>query len=350
MMEETNVVCNLVRQGYNKGACEVNLKNGMTQTACKATLKFEKDQYYRVISAMHLSRPEDYFSIYQSGCNHNCLKCHSWEFSKHFKGGWFSTDEIAEECKKYEEFVTISEPRERALMYYANRLCKHCGSCVIFNKRSPLCPNKLSKDKIVLGPQGFGPARNIVAFTGGDIACQADFYAEVANKIKHRCRNLWVLLETNGYGLTPKNLDLLQKAGLDSFWLDIKAFDEDIYKKLCGTSNKTVLNSPKEIIKRNFILEVLTVYIPNFIEIDQFKKIAQLIVELDDTIPFHILAFFPQYKLKSYRSPYLDEILETYKVIKEIGLKHIQIGNIGVFTKTGEDIKKLIDTVGSEAI
>ncbi|NVM37953.1 MAG: radical SAM protein [Candidatus Lokiarchaeota archaeon] len=349
-MEKAIRLCEMVIQGYKKGACEVKMKNSLNEVACKATLKYEGRQYHRVISAMHLSRPEDYFSIYQSGCNHNCLKCHSWEFSKHFNGNWYSTDEIAEECKQYEQYVTILEPRERALMYYANDLCKHCGSCILFNKRSPMCPNKVSKENIVLGPQGFGPARNIVAFTGGDIACQANFYVEVTKKIKQKCDDIWVLLESNGYGLTPKNLDLFQKAGLDSFWLDIKAYDEEIYKRLCGTSNKTVLDSPKEIIKRNFVLEILTVYIPNLIEVDQFEKIAQLIFEIDENIPFHILAFFPKYKLESYRSPTLDEILETYKVIKRVGLKKIQIGNIGVFARTDEEMKRLINTVGIKAI
>ncbi|MFX0034782.1 MAG: radical SAM protein [Candidatus Hermodarchaeota archaeon] len=349
-MKDGNSLCNMIKQGYQKGACETTLKDNLKKPACQATLRYIKNQYHRVISAMHLSRPEDYFSIYQSGCNHNCLKCHSWEFSKHFNGKWYSTDDIAENCKKYAEYITVLEPRERALMYYANDLCKHCGSCIIFNKRSPLCPNKVSRDKIVFGPQGFGPARNIVAFTGGDIACQANFYAEATKKIKDRCDNLHVLLETNGFGLTPKNLDLLQKAGLDSFWLDIKAFDEDKYRRLCGTSNKTVLNSPKEIIRRNFVLEILTVYIPNFIEMDQFEKIAQLIMEIDENIPFHILAFFPQYKLHLYRSPNLDEIIETFKTVKEIGLKEIQLGNIGVFAKTDEEIKKLIKIVGKDAI
>ncbi len=349
MIEKSTLSCKMAKQGYSKGACEVKLKNGTSNPACKVTLKFENGQYHRVISAMHLSRPEDYFSIYQSGCNHNCLKCHSWNFSKYFNGEWYSTDEIAENCRQYGEYVTVFEPRERALMYFANDSCKHCGSCIIFNKRSPLCPNKLSKDKIVLGPQGFGPARNIAAFTGGDIACQAGFYAEVTMKIKQRCENMWVLLETNGFGLTPKNLDLFQKAGLDSYWLDIKAYDDDIYKKLCGTSNKTVLNAPEEIIRRNFILEILTVYIPDFIEVDQFKKIAELIVGIDENIPFHILAFFPQYKLKTYRSPNTDEIIEAYKVVKEIGLKQVQIGNVGVTANTDDDLKKLIKYVGPEA-
>jgi pyruvate-formate lyase-activating enzyme len=349
-MEKNAISCRMVKQGYSKGVCEVTLKNDSKKPACIATLKFEKGQYHRLIKSMHLSRPEDYFSIYQSGCNHNCLKCHSWEFSKNFNGEWYSTDEIAELCKQYEKKVTIFEPRDRALMYYATDLCKHCGSCMYFNKRSPLCPNKVSRDEIVLSPQGWGPARNIVAFTGGDIACQAKFYAEVSQKIKKWCDNIWVLLESNGYGLTPKNLDLFQKAGLDSYWLDIKAFDANIYKKLCGTPNKTVLNSPKEILKRNFVLEILTVYIPNLVEIDQFEKIAELIVELDETLPFHILAFFPQYKLKDYRCPNLSEILETYKAVKKIGLKNVRIGNVGVFASTADEMKELIRNVGEEAL
>ncbi len=342
--------CEMVKQGFTMGACRTHLEDGRSEPACKATLKYEQGRYFRVITSMHLSRPEDYFSIYQSGCNHNCLKCHSWEFSKYKNGEWYSTDEIARKCFEYEKEVTVLEPRERALMYYASELCRHCGSCIIFNKKSPLCPNKLRRDQIVLSPQGFGPARNIVAFTGGDIACQAGFYAEVSRKIKEKCNNIWVLLESNGFGLTPKNLDLLKKAGLDSFWLDIKAYDADVYKKLCGTSNKTVLNAPKEILKRDFILEILTVYIPGLVEGDQFIKIAELIAELDENIPFHILAFFPQYKLKDYRSPNLNEIIDVFNFVKDIGLKNVRIGNIGIIAKTKEDFRELIKQVGLNSI
>ena len=50
--------------------------------------------------------------------------------------------------------------------------------------------------------------------------------------MKKGCDNLWVLLETNDYGCTEKNLDLLKKLGIDSFWLDIKTYDTEIYRKL----------------------------------------------------------------------------------------------------------------------
>ncbi|MFX1392699.1 MAG: hypothetical protein ACFFAH_03910, partial [Promethearchaeota archaeon] len=67
-MEKKAISCRMVKQGYSKGNCEVFLKDDSTKPACIATLKYENGQYHRVIKSMHLSRPEDYFSIYQSGC------------------------------------------------------------------------------------------------------------------------------------------------------------------------------------------------------------------------------------------------------------------------------------------
>ncbi|NVM53170.1 MAG: radical SAM protein [Candidatus Helarchaeota archaeon] len=331
--------CRMKEQGFPMGKCLTKLPDGSKKPACEATLKEIDGIFSRVITSAHLSRPEDYYSIYQSGCNHNCLKCHSWEFSKNFQGEWWTTEEIAAFCAEYERLITVWEPRNRALMFTASDLCRHCGMCVREGKRHPLCPNKLSPLQITLGPQGFGPARNIVAFTGGDIACVSDFYAQTTRKIKERCTNMHVLLETNGYGLTPSNLDLLADAGLDSYWLDVKAYDEDCYKKLCGTTNKWILELPGEIKDRGFELEILSLFIPNWVELDQLEKIFHLVAQVDVNIPFTILAFFPQYKLRDTRRPTMLEMLQAYYLAKDIGLKRIRVGNLGVFLKTESDIK-----------
>ena len=328
------------------GSCLVKV-NGRSERACKATLKYDK-VWYRLIKSIMLSRPEDYLSIYQSGCNHSCLKCHSWYFTQIANGHWLSTDEIANNAKEYEKIVTVKEPRKRATMWHATDLCRHCGSCVVSGKRGELCPKKLSKDQIVLSPQGYGPARNIVAFTGGDIVCKAEFYAEAAEKIKEKT-NLWVLIETNGYGLTPKNLDLLRDAGVDSFWLDIKAYDEKIYRKLCGTTNRWILKTPEWILERGFVLEVCTLYIPGWVEVDQIKAIAKIIADLDTEVPFTILAYFPEYKLKA-RSPTLMEMIRAYLAVEEVGLKNVKFGNIGVFAKTQRDLDILLSILGDRIL
>jgi len=172
-----------------------------------------------------------------------------------------SPDDIARLARDYAEQVTYREPRERATAFHALDLCRSCGVCVELaylpvveagqvrqkpylvhtGRRSKLCPRKLEPGQMLLSPQGLGPARNIIAFTGGDLACQPEFYALCAQEIKGLNPGLWVLFETNGYGLTSQNLDLFRNAGIDAFWLDIKAYDREAHRRLTGASNEWVL-------------------------------------------------------------------------------------------------------------
>lgn len=254
--------------------------------------------------------------------------------------------------------VMYTEPKGRATHFHASSLCRGCGVCVKVEplqngesgyrlaptgRRSRICPGKLEPRRVVLSPQGFGPARNIVAFTGGDLACQPEFYAKSAELVKALDVDLLVLFETNGYGLTPKNLDLFKKSGIDSFWLDIKAYDENIHKVLTGVSNKRILSLPEEIISRGFTLEVLSLYIPGWVETDQIGRVAALLAGVDEEIPFTILAFFPEYQLKNVPPPTLEQMLSAYTAAKEAGLKNIKLGNIGQFVRTNKDLDTLIE-------
>jgi pyruvate-formate lyase-activating enzyme len=212
-------------------------------------------------------------------------------------------------------------------------------------KRSSLCPKVIQKKDIFLSPQGWGPARNIMAFTGGDLTCCPEFYIESTRLIKTET-DLWVLIETNGYGLTPQNLDVLKGAGVDSFWLDIKAYDGTDHKWLTGCFNRNILKLPEEIVKRGFVLEILSLYIPNLVETRQLKKIAQLIFDVDPGIPFTILAFFPEFQMKRYKSPKISEMVEAYLEIKAIGLRNVRLANTGIFASSEEDYLLLKEKVG----
>jgi len=351
-----NIKCRLVEQGFKQGSCLTFYKpensyvsDYLKDTACKVTLKWEGNTPYRVIKSILLSRPEDYLSIYQSGCNFSCLKCHSWEFSQYKNGKWMSPEDIVKIAQEYAKIVTVKEPKERATSFHAQDLCKNCGSCVTQGKRSSLCPNKLTPDQILLSPQGFGPARNIIAFTGGDLACNPEWYCLIAENIKKLNLDLWILFETNGYGLTPKNLDLFKDSGIDAFWLDIKAWDNEVHKRLTGCENKWILKLPEEILKRDFTLEVLSLYIPGWVETDQIKKIANHLAQINDEIPFTILAFFGEYKLKNLPSPNLNQMLQAYEVAKEAGLKNVRLGNIGIFIENERDYEILL-SVAKDAI
>lgn len=344
--------CPLKEQGLDPGACLTRTVDGQLKPACQVTLRRNKEgQFDRLIKSMHLSRPEDYFSVYQSGCNHTCLKCHSADFSKRTNGEWISTSDLALIAKDYRQEVTVWEPRERVTMWHAGTLCKHCGSCRLRGFQSPSCPRLLDSTQITLSVQGFGPARNIIAFTGGDLGCQPEYYAEAAHAIKDQAgHDMWVLFETNGYALTKQNLAILKEGGVDAFWLDIKAYDPKIYRKLCGTSNKTVLESVALSHDAGFTLEILTLYIPNWVETNQHTAIAQHIVETDPTIPTTLLAFFPTYKLSEARPPTLEEMIQSAQAMQQQGLTNLRLGNIGVFAKTQQDYEALTSQLDRIAI
>lgn len=360
MKKISKEICRLVEQGFAPASCGTYYL-GKREPACQVTLKSQGDTPYRCITAAHLSRPEHYFSIYQSGCNWSCKKCHSWKFTQYATGEWMCPDDIARLAQDYATQVTYNEPRERATAFHALDLCRGCGTCVKpasfplvqlgwakekfylskTSRRSKYCPGKLEPEQIIRSAQGFGPARNIVSFTGGDLACQPEFYALCAEKIKELDLGLWVLFETNGYGLTPQNLDLFQSAGIDAFWLDIKAYDGEVHRRLTGASNNWVLKVPEEILKRGFVLEVLTPYIPAWIEKDQIEKIATLLAAVDKNIPFTILAFFPEHEMGNVPSPTLEQMLSAYEAARSVGLRQVKLGNPGVFAKSEQDYKSL---------
>jgi len=141
--------------------------------------------------------------------------------------------------------------------------------------------------------------------------------------------------------------DYLQAFGVDAFWLDIKAFDPEKHQWLTGCSNERILKLPEQILQRNFVLEVLSLYIPGVVELDDLQNIAHLLGAVDCDIPFTVLAFFPDHRMKVCRSPTVKEMVLAYQSVKAAGLRNIRLGNLGVFARTEADQIYLMENVDS---
>ncbi len=336
--------CRLKEEGFDQESC-LTFSEGGWKTACEVTLRWENDTPLRLIHSYAHKAPEQYLSIYQSGCNWSCKKCHSWRFSKHASGSWMSPEDIAKASNEYAEKNSenmYEEPRERATSWHAHELCRSCGSCILTGERSEHCPGRLRLDQMtLLDDLTWGPARNIISFTGGDLACQPEFYVKATELIKDLERGLWVLFETNGHGLTPGNLDLLGEAGMDSFWLDIKAYDDGVHRRLTGSSNERVLGLPSEMVERGFTLEVTTVHIPGWVEVDQIGAIAASLARVDPDIPYGIIAFFPEHELRDVPSPDYHQMVEAFEASVDAGLRNVRLGNLGRFVRTNGEYEAL---------
>jgi pyruvate-formate lyase-activating enzyme len=111
--------------GISQGSCFIEIEQG--KPLPRSNPEKTDHGFLRLISAVHLSRPENYLSIYQSGCNFSCRKCHSWSFTRIAKGDWWSPADILKACKEYEKEVTVWEPRYRATAFHAHDSCRCCG-------------------------------------------------------------------------------------------------------------------------------------------------------------------------------------------------------------------------------
>ena len=121
------------------------------------------------------------------------------------------------------------------------------------------------------------------------------------------------------------------------------------HRWLTGCNNDRILKLPQEMIQRGFVLEVLSLYIPGLVEAADLENIARILYSVDREIPFTILAFFPEYKMKDFSRPSVAEMVEACKGVKAVGLTNVCLGNVGVFARSANDQAYLMENVDPNA-
>jgi pyruvate formate lyase activating enzyme len=123
---------------------------------------------------------------------------------------------------------------------------------------------------------------------------------------------------------------------IDGFNIDLKSFNKDYYKKELKGSLEGVTDTLKELKKRGFWVEVTTLIVPKINDSnEEIKDIASFIAnELDIYTPWHISAFHPDFKMRDRDGTPLSKMQEALDIGKEVGLKYIYMGNVGVLSVT----------------
>ncbi|MFA6409993.1 MAG: AmmeMemoRadiSam system radical SAM enzyme [Candidatus Buchananbacteria bacterium] len=142
---------------------------------------------------------------------------------------------------------------------------------------------------------------------------------------KSGLKNVWV---SNGY----TNLPALEMAKpyLDAVNVDLKFFSEKNYQKICGAKLQPVLDNLIWYKQNNIWLEITTLLIPTLNEgSDELTKIARFIKDqLGANTPWHVSAFFPQYKLNKIPATVPADIKKAWQIGRAVGLNYVYGGNI----------------------
>ncbi|MBZ4662936.1 MAG: yjjW [Caloramator sp.] len=267
----------------------------------------------RIIENSFIDGPGNRMAIFMQGCNMACLYCHNPETQRMCT--------LCQKCLKVCSTGALSI--EEGRIKYDTKRCIGCDKCleVCLNFSSPKYFEIESDElvKLILKNEIFLDG---ITFSGGECTLQTDFIVDVVKRVKKNS-NLTAFIDTNGL-ISEENLYKLISC-VDGFMLDVKAVDNDIHRTLTAVSNESVLKNLNILAKTELLYEVRYVLVEGYNDsIEQIKKLAELLKELNDytrlvLIPFRPLGVKTHFRnMPPFNREKYDIIFEeVYKILKE---------------------------------
>jgi pyruvate formate lyase activating enzyme len=134
---------------------------------------------------------------------------------------------------------------------------------------------------------------------------------------------------SNGY-MTPEAVDYA-KDWLDAINVDLKAFRDDYYLRLCKARLEPVLDTIKHIARKTDIwIEVTTLIVPGQNDSEEeLRQLAQwLVTEAGAHVPWHISRFYPQYRFMDTQATPIATLERAYEIGRAAGLHYVYLGNV----------------------
>ncbi len=117
---------------------------------------------------------------------------------------------------------------------------------------------------------------------------------------------------------------------LDAADVDLKAFTEDFYGRICGGRLRPVLDAIVTLREEGVWLELTNLVIPTLNDDPgEIAAMCRWIVEnAGPDTPIHFSRFFPHYKLKNLPPTPVETLFRTRDIARDAGLRHVYVGNL----------------------
>lgn len=214
------------------------------------------------------------FSVATAGCNLSCRFCQNWQLSQ-------------------------SEPDDLSAQI--------------------MSPRKLCR-------QAVSGASPVIAFTYNEPTVQYEYIIDVAHEA--RKRNIKSVIISNGYINKEPGKKL---AGvLDAIKVDLKAFTNDFYQKICGGDLKSVLNNLEVIHASGRWLELVVLVIPTLNDdTSEIRRMAQWVRKhLSADVPMHFTRFHSMYLMRNLPSTPVSTLERCRTIAVDEGINYAYVGNV----------------------
>jgi pyruvate formate lyase activating enzyme len=166
-----------------------------------------------------------------------------------------------------------------------------------------------------------------VAFTYNDPTIFAEWAMDVADACHEQ--GLRTVSVTAGYIHATPRRELYAK--MDAANVDLKAFTEGFYQRLCFAQLQPVLETLEYLVKETPVwVEVTTLLIPGHNDSEaEVARLAEWMVEhLGPEVPLHLSAFHPDFKLLDVPPTPVATLRRARAQARAAGLSHVYTGNV----------------------
>jgi len=208
--------------------------------------------------------------------------------------------------------------------YGCNLSCKFCQNFDIsqefekpdFDRITEVTPEEILK---ICMDKGY----KFVAFTYNEPSVFFEYMIDMAKLCK--TEGIKTVVVSNGQINEEPLRELIDY--IDAFNIDLKSYNPEFYKKICGGEIETTKQTIRIIVEKGKHLEVTFLLIEGLNDNEkEFHELCRFLASLDKEIVLHISRAFPRYEMDFNPTPLW--LLKNFEKIAKLNLKKIYVGNV----------------------
>ena len=213
-----------------------------------------------------------------------------------------------------------------------NLRCSYCQNAALSQPGHPQAsatPARRPQDPVHVVDEARRAGAEAIGFSFSEPSVAYEWVRDVM--VVTREAGLRVVWVTNGF-FTSELLERLARDGApDAANVDLKAADDDTWRRVVGARTEPVLESLSALQEMGTWVEMTTVLIPgmNDSETDRTRIARWILERLGEEAPWHLWRFHPDFRLTD-RGPLSTRALEeTAESARAEGLRHVYLGPAG---------------------
>ncbi len=166
-----------------------------------------------------------------------------------------------------------------------------------------------------------------VAFTYNDPVIFAEYAMDIADACREK--GVYAVAVTAGYMHAAPRREFY--ARMDAANVDLKAFSDDFYFRICGGRLQPVLDTLVYLVKETGVwTEITTLLIPGKNDSEEELKAQSkwIRANLGPDVPLHFTAFHPDWKMTDVPATPAATLVRAREIAQLAGLNYVYTGNV----------------------